>query len=278
MKVKLTKSDLLMASAACAWGFSYIFMKWGLDSCTPFQIIFLRFGIAFPVLLLVFNRKIIPNKTELVYSFLLSLAVFALSVGYNYGLKTTDASTAGFLAGTTVAIVPILNGILKRKWPEKKVMLCAVLALCGIALMSLTSRLTISFGALLCIFGAVAYAVQILITNRALEKCRALVIGIWQLGFTSALGGLALLCAGETHFALDAMGWIGILGLAFISSAYGYIAQTYAQKNVTPERAGFLYSLEPVACAVLAFLFFGEIMSLREALGAVMIFLSILIG
>ena len=38
-----------------------------------------------------------------------------------YGLKTTDASTAGFLAGTTVVLVPILNAILKRKIPEKKV-------------------------------------------------------------------------------------------------------------------------------------------------------------
>ncbi|MBQ4092069.1 MAG: EamA family transporter [Firmicutes bacterium] len=277
MRTKLTKGDLLMASAVVAWGFSYIFMKWGLGSCTPFQIIFLRFGIAFPFLLLIFNKKVIPTKAELKFSIFLAVAVFALSVGYNYGLLTTDASTAGFLAGTTVAMIPIINGILKRKMPEKKVMLCAVLALIGIALMSITSELQISIGALFCIGGAVAYAVQVIITNRALEKCRAMTIAVWQLGFTSLFALIAMLFFGQMAITLTPMGWVGVLGLAFVSSAYGYIAQTIAQKTVTPERVGFLYSLEPVSCAVLAFIFFGEIMSLQELGGAILIMISILI-
>ena len=277
-KVRLNKSDLLMASAACAWGFSYIFMKWGLGCLTPSQIVMLRFGIAFPFLLLILRKKVWPSKTEVKYSALLAVMVFALSMFYNYGLKTTEASTAGFLAGTTVAMVPIINGILQRKFPEKKVLLSVVLALGGVALMSVTAGFTIEGGAWLCLAGACSYAVQIIITNRALAKdCRSLVIGVWQLGFTSLYGLIAAVILGEMRFSMDTMGWIGILGLAFISSAYGYIAQTVAQKKVTPERIGFLYSLEPVFCAVLAFLFFGELMSLKEIAGAVMIFLSILL-
>lgn len=279
MKKKwLSKSDFLMASAACAWGFSYIFMKWGLGCLTPSQVVTLRFGIAFPFLLLILRKKVRPNKTEVKYSAFLAVAVFALSMFYNYGLKTTDASTAGFLAGTTVAMVPILNGILKRKFPEKKVLFSVVLALGGVALMSVTSSFTIEGGAWLCLAGACSYAVQIIITNRALEKdCRSLVIGVWQLGFTALYALIAMAFLGEIRFSMDTMGWIGILGLAFVSSAYGYIAQTVAQKNVTPERIGFLYSLEPVFCAVLAFLFFGDLMTLKEIAGAVMIFLSILL-
>ncbi|MBQ1252432.1 MAG: DMT family transporter, partial [Firmicutes bacterium] len=230
----------------------------------------------FPLLLPVFHKQAKPNKTELRFSALLALAIFALSCGYNYGLLTTDASTAGFLAGTTVAMVPIINGILKRKMPEKEVMICALFALCGIALMSVTSQLTISFGALLCIGGAVAYAVQIIITNRALETCRAITIAIWQIGFTSLFGLIAMVFSSEMTLSLDMMGWVGIFGMAFVSSAYGYIAQTLAQKTVTPERIGFLYSLEPVFCAILAFLFFGEVMTLRELGGAIMILISIL--
>ena len=187
MSVKLTKGDLLMASAAFVWGFSYIFMKWGLDSCTPMQLIFLRCSLAFPFLLLIFNKKIIPNKTEIIYSFLLAIAFFTLSIGYNFGLKTTDASTAGFLAGTTVAMVPILNGILNRKMPEKKVLFCAVLALAGIAMLSLTSGLVISAGAMFCIGGAMIYAIHIIVTGRALKKCRALVIALRIRSVSSSL-------------------------------------------------------------------------------------------
>ena len=56
--MKLSKGDILMASAACAWGFSYIFMKMGAETITPFQMTFLRFGFAFPVLLLIFRKKL----------------------------------------------------------------------------------------------------------------------------------------------------------------------------------------------------------------------------
>lgn len=277
MVLKLTKGDLLMASAACAWGFSYIFMKFGLVSCTPMQIIFLRSSIAFLLLLILFRKDAIPNKTELAYGLLIGFTAYALSIGYTFGLQTTDASTAGFLAGTTVAMVPIFNGILKQKMPEKKVIACVILAMMGIAMMSVTECLKISFGAMLCIGGAISYAVQIIITNRALEKCRVKVITTWQLGFSGLLALVFMIFMGETFISIHGISWVGILGLAFISNAYGYLVQTLAQKTVTPERIGFLYSLEPVFCAILAFIFFGEIMSLQELGGAILIMISILI-
>lgn len=278
--MKISKGDVLMASAALSWGFSYIFMKMGLETITPFQMIFLRFGIAFPVLLLIFRKKIIPNRQELIYSALLGCFVFGLTALYMYGLKTTDASTAGFLAGTTVVMVPVLNAIVKRKLPEKKVFLATVLAICGVALMSVSDGFVITAGAWLCIGGATCYAVQIIITDRALSKkggCRVLVVGVWQLVFAAILGGIAALCAGETSLSLNMEGWIAVWGLALISSAYAYTAQTIAQKSVRPERIGFIYSLEPVFCAILAFLFFQEIMSLKEVYGAVLILVSIIL-
>lgn len=274
---KLTKGDLLMVSASCAWGFSYIFMKMGLGTLMPLQFVFLRFAIAFPFLLLVFRRKVWPTKTELKYSAVLGVALVLLALCFTCGMITTDASTAGFLSGTTVAMVPILNGIIIRKFPKKRVVLAVFVALGGVAMMSLTSRLTLSVGAWLIIGGAFFYAVQIVIIDQAiLHDCRSLVISVWQLGFTALFSGVGALMAGETTVNLDLAGWIGVLGLAFVCCSYGYIAQSLAQKSVSPERIGFIYSLEPVFCAIFAFLIFGEIMSLRELIGAVMIMISIL--
>lgn len=85
-----------------------------------------------------------------------------------------------------------------------------------------------------------------------------------------------MIFSGETALELAPMSWLGIIGLAVVSSVYGYIARTVAQKNVTPERVGFLYALEPVFCCILAFLFFGEILSLREVIGAIMILLCVM--
>ena len=275
---KISRSDLIMASAAFAWGFSYIFMKLGLESIAPLQLGFLRFAIAFPVLLLIFRKKVIPNRTELCYGMLLGLFIFALTAFYNFGLKTTEASTAGFLAGTTVAMVPIIHGVLSRKMPERRTLLCVIFAFGGIAVMSFTRNFSIAGGAWLCIGGAVSYAVQIVITNRALRKCRALTVAVWQLGFAALYSGIASFLFETTSYALPLLGWGAVLGLALLSSAYGYVAQTIAQKKVAPARIGFLYALEPVFCAILAFLFFHEIMPLRELIGAVMIVISIVLG
>ena len=275
---KISKSDLLMASAAFAWGFSYIFMKLGLASIAPLQLGFMRFAIAFPVLLLIFRKKVIPNRTELRYSLLLGLFIFALTAFYNFGLKTTEASTAGFLAGTTVAMVPLIQGFLSRKMPEKKTLLCVLFAFGGIAVMSLTRSFSIAGGAWLCLGGAVSYAVQIVMTSRALDQCRALTIAVWQLGFAALYCGISSFLFETVSYALPLLGWGAVLGLALLSSAYGYVAQTMAQKEVTPERIWFLYALEPVFCAILAFLFFHEIMSLREIIGAVLIVISIVLG
>ncbi|MGI6105929.1 MAG: EamA family transporter [Raoultibacter sp.] len=43
------RAELLLISIAIAWGFSWIFMKMGLEGLDPFNIVFLRFAIAFVV-------------------------------------------------------------------------------------------------------------------------------------------------------------------------------------------------------------------------------------
>lgn len=275
--MRFTKSDLLMASVPFAWGFSYIYIKWALECCTPIQITFLRFTIAFLLLFLVFNKKIIPTKTELIYSFFLGLMVLGFSQFYNTGLQTINASTAGFLAGTTVVMVPIINSILKGKLPEKKVIFCAVLVMCGISFMSLSSEFKMAIGSVLCLCGALSYAIYIIVTDRAISYCRALVIGIWQLGFTALFSAAGVFFTGEFRFELNGLAWAAIIGLAVFSSAYAYIAQTYAQKKVSPERTGFLYALEPIFCAILAFIIFGEVLSAQEIIGAILILISLFI-
>ena len=273
---KLNFSDILMASAALAWGFSYIFMKLGLATIPPLELGFLRFAIAFPFLLLIFRQRALPNSKELRYSAVLGFFIFLLTAGYNFGLRVTDASTAGFLAGTTVAVVPLLRCLRDRALPEKKTVLGVVLTCGGVALLSLKGDLILNGGALCCLGGAVAYAFQILLSDTALEQCRPLPLALWQLGFAALYCGVTAVATEELVYSFSATGWLAILGLALISSAYGYIAQTFAQRKVTPERIGFLYSLEPVFCAVLAFFFFGEIMGVKELGGAVLILLSII--
>ena len=51
------KAELLMATVALAWGSSYLMMKVGLTGMGPFNLIALRFGIAFLFMTIAFHKS-----------------------------------------------------------------------------------------------------------------------------------------------------------------------------------------------------------------------------
>lgn len=52
------RADGCLALISMAWGASYLLMKAGLDGIGPFNLIGLRFGIAFLVTALIFHRRL----------------------------------------------------------------------------------------------------------------------------------------------------------------------------------------------------------------------------
>jgi drug/metabolite transporter (DMT)-like permease len=272
------KADLLMVSVTFAWGFSYLLMKWGLNSVTPFQLIYLRFGIAFLALVVIFRKKVwIHKKEEFLYAMLLGALLFGVFACLMYGLATTKASTAAFLTGTTVVIVPILNAFVKKSVPSVNVILCIILAIAGIALLSITDQLSFEAGAWLCLADAFFLALHIIVTNRAVTVCDSLTVGVWQLGFAGLYGAIGMVTLGQTSMHLDSVGWASILGLALLCSAYGFVTQTIVQKHIAPERVGMIRTLEPVFSAALAFLILHETMTIKGMVGALLILVSIIV-
>ena len=61
-------------------------------------------------------------------------------------------------------------------------------------------------------------------------------------------------------------------------SAYGFLAQSVAQKYTTAERIGLIFSLEPVFSAVLSFLILHEILDWTDYLGAGLILSGVILS
>lgn len=183
------KAELLMVSVSLAWGSSYLLMKVGLNSITPFNLIALRFGIAFvcmAVLLLPNFRRL--NRKILSKGVLMGSILFLTFTGMVCGVSHTTASTAGFLTSTTVVLVPILEGILRRSIPQKPVIISIFLALCGLFLLTTKNGVTADKGALLCLMGAFFYAIYIVVLDKIVKKDDILLISVIQLGVTFLLG------------------------------------------------------------------------------------------
>lgn len=273
------RADSMLALVAMAWGSSYLLMKIGLDGIPPFCIIALRFGIAFIAVSLIFFKKLKQTtRRVMLKGAILGIFLFGLFAFLMHGLQTTSASNGGFLTSTTVVLVPVFHAVIKKKVPDHQNMLSIVLTMAGICLLTLQQSLVFHSGDILCLAGAVVYAIQILLTDKFAQEEDGMLLGIWQLGF-AALYGVICTCLFETP-ALPSSGpqWIAILGLAFVCSAFGFVMQPMAQKFTTPEHTGLLFALEPVFSAVFSFIFLHETLSGKGYMGAVLVMAGVVVA
>lgn len=273
------KAELLMTSVSLAWGASYLLMKVGLNGIASFNLIALRFGIAFLCMVLVFFPKFRSlNKTVLKKGVLIGSILFLVFAGIVWGVHFTTASTAGFLTSTTVIIVPILESIRKQAIPQKSMIFSILLALCGLFLLTAKNGLAADSGALFCLLGAFFYAVYILVLDQIAKNEDILLISIIQLGVASLWGIICMLLFETPSLPTTNAQWGAVIGLGLICSAYGFIAQPIAQKYAAPERIGLIFSLEPVFSAVLSYIFLHEKLNMQGYVGATMIFLSVVLS
>ncbi|MGM9997891.1 MAG: DMT family transporter [Candidatus Bruticola sp.] len=254
-------ADLVMICIAMAWGTSYLFMKLGLEVMAPFSVLALRFWIAFVIVSLIFFKHLQPNWTTVGHGALLGLFTYAMCALLILGLKTTTASNAGFLTGTAVVMVPILHSLFIKRLPAVSVVAGTVLTAAGIGLLTLQQSLVFYKGDVLCFLGAIVYAFYIILTDKLSKLSDGLRLGVWQLGFAALYSSVSAVCFENPTLPSNWLGWTAVLGLAFIGSAFAFVAQPVAQKYTTPEHTGVLFSLEPVFAALFAFMFLHETMS-----------------
>jgi drug/metabolite transporter (DMT)-like permease len=277
--LKPLKADLLLILVTLFWGSSYLFMKMGLESLGEFNLIALRFGFAFLLASAIFFRRLRnSNLQTFKYASLLGFILFVVFIAITFGLKTTSTSNAGFLVSLTVIFVPLISIFVFKRKIESKLIISILLAMTGIALLTIQLPFKITLGDLLCIATALFYAIHIIVVSFAAQEVDTLNLGILQLGF-AALYGLIFSFIFETPSLPDtANAWIAILVLSIFCSALGFIIQIVAQKYTSATRTGLIFSLEPVFAALFGYLFAHEILSINGYIGAFLVLFSVILS
>jgi len=275
MQNKFTANGMLLL-VTLFWGFSYLFIKMGLSFIQEYNLIALRFGIAFLLAAVIFPSRLLQaNAKTIYYASILGFILFMVFACIISGIKMTSTSNAAFLVSLTVIFVPILTALITKTIPEIKVIIGVVFAIMGVGLLTLNNQLTINSGDLLCIAGALFYATHIIVTDKLTKKVDSIALGIIQLGFTGALGLIFSLFLEMPRFPINTQEWLPVLVLSILCSAIGFIVQTVAQQHTTSTNTGLIFSLEPVFAAIFAFLFLGEILSPQGWLGAFLVLLGV---
>ena len=281
MDIKLTEKqgEFLVGLALALRGSSLLFAKIAMQTMGPFLLMGTRFIIAFIVIGLLFRKQLFKvTRQELVHCTLLGFFFF-LSMAFElYGLRTTPSTVTAFLEGGVVLIVPLLTCVLHRKLPDRTTVLSGIIAMAGIALLTLKGdHLGFTTGELLVLGGAVWYSVTVLITDMAAKNDDPMTVAIYQLLFIGLFAIAGAFIFEDVRLPASSTEWGAILGLALICSGVGFTLQPIGQKVTTPERAGLLVVFNPLTAAVLGVIFLDEHLTWTIIAGAVLIIASILL-
>lgn len=283
MKTQL-KADMMLMVVTLCWGVSYFLMDVALQDMGAFTLNTYRFVGAFVIAgIIAFPKLKTVNKTTLKYSCLIGFALVFVYIGATFGVQHTTLSNSGFLCALTVVFIPLFEMIIFRKKQEGKLMISVLLCLVGIALLTLSDDFTINFGNLkgdlLCMGCAVAYAIDLMLTEKAVanKEVNAFQLGVFQLGFTGLFNLILCLIFEKPALPTQPNTIFAVVFLSVFCTGVAFIVQAVAQKYTKASHVGVIFSLEPVFASVTAFVFAGEILTTKSYIGACLMLISILV-
>ena len=275
-----SRAELLLAGVITARATSYLFSKLIMQSMSMFNMLGIRFLLAFTLLLILFFKRIrkIYRKTFAAGAVMGCLYFLVMTAELN-GLKRTSSGNVSFLENTAIVIVPLLQAVLLRRFPRWKAVICALLCLIGVGFLTIGSGMAFGAGEMFCMLAAFLYACAILTTDRLTHgNIDALASGIVQVGIIGALSLTASLLFEAPRLPSGMLEWTGIVMLAVVCSGFGFTLQPVAQSGTTAERAGMFCALNPMVATILGIVFLHEAFTVQSAVGGGLILTGILIS
>ena len=274
------KADLLLVMVTAFWGFSYFLMDFSLTDLQPLNLNAFRFLVAFVVLGLVYFRQLRHiSRATLKYSLLIGLSLAGVYICCTYGIMYTSISNAGFICALPVVTTPVIEFLITRKRPGRKLFVALVLCTVGLALLTLGDTFRPALGDIICMGVAVFYAIDLVLTDRAVHRSDvdALQLGICQLGVVGVIMLVLTLVLEQPHFPTTLAVWGSSLFLAIFCSGVAFVVQAVQQQYTTASHVGLIFTLEPLFSAIVAYFLAGERLGARGYVGAVLMMLSLVL-
>lgn len=264
---------LILVLITLIWGTTFVIIKDALDTISVPLLLALRFTLA--ALLLGWVRV---ERRALGPAIVLGLLGFAGFSTQTIGLSLTSASKAAFVTGLSVILTPLLSAVWLRNRVTHRAYLAALVALIGLALMSLTGAGEISVGDLWLLGTALAYAFYIVYLGQVAASVPVLSLAgpqHWPMALLAWLWAWPQ--AGELA-TVPAVTYGAIVYLAVFATALVAVLQIFAQRVVPAHVAALIFLLEPVFAAIFAFFLLGERLGALGWAGGALVVVAMLIS
>ena len=275
--------SLMLCSASVIWGACFVSVKVVTEVIHPSTIIGIRFCLASLFMLIFFFPRIRANwnRRAALIGALYGLLYYLSYIFQVVGLTDTTPSKNAFIVGAAVIFVPFIYWILSRKRPTLLNVSMAFLCLIGLGLVTLSGDLTLRFGDAITMGSAIFFAAHIACVARYSEG-----LDIFTLTFIQfAVCGLLAIVFGlltETQPSLDQILQPVMLAqlffLAFVGAFLAPLFQNIGQTRVSASQAAIFLSLQSVFGTIFSILLYGEILTVKVAIGFVVIFTAVVLS
>lgn len=266
------------------WGGSFVVMKNSVDVLEPTFLLAVRFTIAALALVLVFYKKLRNlNGESLKRGLILGILLELSYLFQTYGIKYTTASKNAFITTLYVILVPFLHWGISKKRPKAKNLAAAVMAVIGLALLTLEGELGINLGDFLTLLCGLCFALHMVYIDQFTENYDPVFLTIVQIAVVGVCNWFLV----PVFDGMDAYNFcalmdkdliIGLLYLAIFSTMVGFLLQNVCQKYLSANTTALLLSMESVFGALFSVMLLNEVLAEKMLIGCILMFLAVVVS
>ena len=273
---------LLLLLTSLIWGLSFVAQSVSTESIGAFTFNGIRMVLGAIVLLPMVIKSLRTHAKDKTYMRRtikcgVSMGAFlaAASMAQQIGIETTDAGKAAFMTSLYMIIVPFISRIFGKKI-EKKIWICAVIALAGMYMLCLSGGTSLSEGDIYLLICALFFSFHILVIEKVSKDSDGVELSFIQFltGGVICLIGMAIFETPDVSALKEAALPIAYAG--FLSCGVAYTLQTVAQTYVKASKATLALSLESVWAAIGGAIILSERLSGNEIIGCALVFIAVL--
>lgn len=277
-RLKVFIGEIALILMVVIWGSTFYLVKELLSSVDAVAMLVYRFAAAAAIMAAVLALRGKPLFKGFFKGGLVGVFMWVLYASQNIGMVETTASNSGFITGLFVIFVPVFGLFFFKTTPPLMRVFAALLAVFGLW------KLTGSFGNLnrgdvITMLAPVSCALYVLFSDKSLKEGFDPYVLCFQQFFTVAVFSLLWVVIFRLPLAVASMEtYLVMLYLAVAATVLTFVVYTLVQKVSTPMKCSLILALEPVAAALFAWKFGGEVFTRGQMLGGAMIVIAMMIS
>lgn len=283
------KSSLILLLTATIWGVAFVAQSVGMEYIGPFTFNAIRCVLGglvlIPVILVLKKKKETgaenqekeDKKTLWTGGIACAVILCIASNLQQFGIMEASVGKSGFFTALYIVMIPVI-GIFIGKRPGIKLWFCVALAVVGMYLLCMKDgSFTIERADIMLLLCALAFSFHILVVDYFSPKVDGVKMSCIQFFVCGVLSAVGMLFTETPDISNIQAAWLPLLYAGLLSCGVGYTLQIVGQKGINPVIASLIMSLESVISALAGWVILGQVLSPKEILGCVLMFVAIII-